>query len=178
MIAPSQIAGMTVHEEQKAAATYANGAKDKSVIVSNGRVLSMSRDGLIQAALQVAQLKPGYRSSDPEVVRAITKSLGKVKPLRNEGPHALFSLDDGSQRIYLWFPTSSSMALLVVRSQIPAGAAEALARSLIGYGDGVPIDEQALDAAFASVLPVSPSAPPIVAPPPTASPSSSSKGSH
>jgi len=42
----------------------------------------------------------------------------------------------------------------------------------------VPIDEQALDAAFASVLPVSPSAPPIVAPPPTASPSSSSKGSH
>jgi Transglutaminase-like superfamily len=184
-LAPSQIAGMTVQDEPKATATYLQGAKDKSVIVSSGKVLSMSTNGLIQAALQVAQLKPRFTSTNPEVVRAITKSIGKVTPLRPAGGHQLWSLDDGSQRIYLWFPTESAMALLVVRSQIPAGAAELLARALIGYADGAPVDEQALDAAFVSVLPVnsaSPQAPVVAPPPPTVAPlpspsdSSSSKG--
>jgi hypothetical protein len=171
-LAPSQIAGMTVQDEPKATATYLQHAKDKSVIVSQGRVLSMSKSGLIQAALQVAELKPGYTAANRDVVRAITKSLGKVTPLRPAGTHRLWALDDGTQRIYLWFPTDNTMALLVVRSQIPAGAAELLARSLIGYADGAPIDEQALDAAFAAVLPVDSSSPqpPVVAPPPGSPP--------
>ena len=172
-LAPAEIAGMTVQDEPKATAAYLQGAKDKSVIVSSGRVLSMSKNGLIQAALQVAELKSGYTSTNPEVVRAITKSIGKVTSLRPAGAHQLWSLDDGTQRIYLWFPTDSAMSLLVVRSQIPAGAAELLARSLIGYADGAPIDEQALDAAFAAVLPVdssSPQAPVVAPPPPGASP--------
>jgi hypothetical protein len=178
-IAPSAIAGMIVHDEPKATEAYLKGAADKSVIVSSGKVLSMSRNGLIQAALQVAQLKPRFTSTNPEVVRAITKSIGKVTSLRPADGHQLWALDDGTQRIYLWFPTDSAMALLVVRSQIPAGAAELLARALIGYADGTPIDEQALDAAFASVLPVDTSSPqaPVVAPPPSSSAPSSSSGS-
>jgi len=144
----------------------------------------MSKNGLIQAALQVSELKPGYTSANPEVVHAITKSIGEVTALRPAGTHKLWALNDGTQRIYLWFPTDSAMSLLVVRSQIPAGAAELLARSLIGYADGAPIDEQALDAAFAAVLPIDTSspqapvvAPPITSPPPPAAPSTSASPS-
>lgn len=186
LLAPSSIAGLTVHDEQKATNAYLQGAKDKSVIVSYGRVVSMSKNGLIQAALQVAQLKAGYTTNNPDVVQAITKSVGRVKTLNPADGHRLWNVDDGTQRIYLWFPTSSAMALLVVRSQIPAGAAEALARSLISYGDGHGFDEQALEAAFAAVLPSgssSPSGPqaPVVAPPPAATPTPSpttSSGGH
>jgi hypothetical protein len=186
LLAPSSIAGLTVHDEQKATNAYLQGAKDKSVIVSYGRVVSMSKNGLIQAALQVAQLKSGYDTSNPDVVRAITKSVGQVKQLKPADGHLLWNVDDGTQRIYLWFPTRSAMALLVVRSQIPAGAAEALARSLISYGDGHPVDEAALDAAFATVAPGSGGSTtqaPVVAPPPTASPAPSpapttSSGGH
>ena len=52
--------------------------------------------------------------------------------------------------MYLWFPTVKAMAILVVRSEVTAGAAEALARSLIDYGDGQPINDAALGAAFAN----------------------------
>lgn len=148
-LAPSAVAGLQAQEESKAAETYAKGAKDRNVIVSDGKVVSFSRNGLVQAALQVAQLKKGYVASDDEVVRAIAKSVGKVKELRPQGSHELYGVVDGTQRIYLWFPTVKSMALLVVRTQITEGAAEALARQLIGYGDGGEIDEAALQAAFA-----------------------------
>jgi hypothetical protein len=159
-LAPTLIAGMPAHEENRAAQVYLKGAADKNVIVSDGKVLSFSRDGLVQAALQVAQLKRGYVSTDDEVVEAITRSIGDVKPLRAEATHDLFTMVKGSQRLYLWFPTVKSMALLVVRSQITAGAAEALARALITYEDGGDVDEAALAAAFTSVPP------PSVAPPP------------
>ena len=149
-LAPTAVAGLQVHEEDKADNAYVRGAKDPDVIVSEGKVLSFNKDGLVQAALQVAQLKKGYRSSDPEVVSAITRSIGKVAKLKPEQSHDLFSLVDGSQRIYLWFPTEKSMALLVVRTQITAGAAEALARGLIDYGDGQSLNDAALSAAFAS----------------------------
>lgn len=185
LLAPSSIAGLTVQDEQKATEAYLKGAKDKSVIVSYGRVVSMSKNGLVQAALQVAQLKSGYTTSNPDVVHAITKSVGLVKPLKPADGHQLWNVDDGTQRIYLWFPTSSAMALLVVRSQIPAGAAEALARSLISYGDGHSFDAAALNAAFASVASTgaggSTDTAPVVAPPPTASPTPSpttSTGGH
>jgi hypothetical protein len=97
----------------------------------------------------VAQLKPGYLSSDSDVVDAIGRSIGHVRKLSPQHAHALFSLVDGTQRIYLWFPTQKSMALLVLRTQITAGAAEALARGLIDYGDGKDLDDAALAAAFA-----------------------------
>jgi hypothetical protein len=42
------------------------------------------------------------------------------------------------------------MALLIVRAEITEGAAEALARGLIRYGDGGTIDDAALSAAFAA----------------------------
>jgi hypothetical protein len=120
------------------------------VIVSDGRVLTFNRDGLVQAALQVAQLKSGYRSSDKEVAEAITRSVGKVRTLAAQAAHPLFAFDDGSQRIYLWFPTSKTVALLVVRAAISAGGAEALARSLVDYGDGGTINDVALSAALAT----------------------------
>lgn len=148
-LAPSAVAGLQAQEEAKAAETYAKGAKDRNVIVSDGKVVSFTRNGLVQAALQVAQLKKGYVSDDQEVVRAIAKSVGEVKRLRPQGEHELFGLVDGTQRIYLWFPTVKSMALLVLRTQITQGAAEALARQLIVYGDGGEVDEAALQAAFA-----------------------------
>jgi hypothetical protein len=150
-LAPTAVAGLQVHEEPKAADTYLKGAKDRNVIVSEGKVLSFNRNGLVQAALQVAQLKRGYVSSDSEVVQAITRSVGKVKQLTPQHDHAVFALLDGSQRIYLWFPTVKSMALLVVRSQIDEGASEALARGLIDYGEGRELNEKALSAAFASI---------------------------
>ena len=53
--------------------------------------------------------------------------------------------------MFLWFPTVKSMAILVVRTEVNQGAAEALARALIDYGDGRPINERALSAAFATV---------------------------
>jgi transglutaminase-like putative cysteine protease len=149
-LAPSSVAGLQVQEEQKAADAYLKGARDKNVIVSDGKVVSFSREGLVQAALQVAQLKRGYLSSDPEVVRAITRSVGDVEQLKPQGTHDLYGLPDGSQRIYVWFPTVKSMALLVVRGQINEGAAEALARALVDYGDGRPISDAALTAAFAT----------------------------
>ena len=155
-LAPTTVAGLEVHEEAKAADAYLKGARDKNVIVADGKVLSFNKGGLVQAALQVAQLKRGYVSSDPDVARAITRSVGHVSSLKAEQGHQLFSLDDGSQRIYLWFPTVKSMALLVVRAQISQGAAEALARALIDYGDGGTIDETALSAAFAAVPTASP----------------------
>ena len=151
-LTPTIAAGLVAHEEPKAAEAYAKGAKDRNVIVSDGKVVSLSRDGLVQAALQVAQLKKGYVSDNPEVVRAITRSVGNVKELTPQHGHDLFALTDGSQRLYLWFPTVKSMALLVVRAQITQGAAEALARGLIDYGDGSELDEPALAAAF-SILP-------------------------
>lgn len=152
-IAPSVIAGLSVHDEIKADQAYLAGARDRNVIVGYGKVVSFSRNGLIQAALQVGQLKSGYTSTDPQVVDAITASLaagGTVRPLRPEGRHVLFASTQGSERIYLWFPTTQSIALLVVRAEITQGAAEALARALIDYGDGGTIHETALAAAFAT----------------------------
>ncbi|MDP9101734.1 MAG: transglutaminase-like domain-containing protein [Actinomycetota bacterium] len=147
-LAPSALAGLTVKDEQKGLEAYVAGAKDPTVIDSSGRVLSMSRDGLVQAALEVAQLKPGYSSEKPDVVKAIADSIGKVHALAPQARHQLFVADDGSQRIYLWFPTRTALALLVVRAQIPVGAAELLARQLIGYGDGDAVDNGALSAAL------------------------------
>jgi hypothetical protein len=149
-LAPPAVAGLEVHEEAKAADAYAKGARDRNVIVSEGKVVSFNRAGLVQAALQVAQLKRGYVSSDDEVVQAIARSVGKVDALKPQHEHVVFGLVDGTQRVYLWFPTVKSMALLVVRTEITKGAAEALARALIDYGDGRPISEAALAAAFTS----------------------------
>jgi hypothetical protein len=71
----------------------------------------------------------------------------------------------------VWFPTVKSMALLVVRAQINEGAAEALARALVDYGDGRDISEGALAAAFASVATTAPASvgttAPAVAPAPS-----------
>jgi hypothetical protein len=166
-LAPTVVAGLDVQDEPKAANVYVTHASDKGVIVSDGKVLSFSRNGFVQAALQVAQLKQGYVSSSPDVVNAIVRSVGQVKQLRTEGEHALWGLNDGSQRIYLWFPTVKAMALLVVRAEISAGAAEALARGLIDYGDGGTIDERALVAAFAPTTGAGNGQPPVVAPTPT-----------
>lgn len=155
-IAPESLAGFAVNSEPKAEKAYTEGARDRDVIVGKGKVVSFSRNGLIEAALQVGQFKPGYTSSDEEVVAAITASLGtsgKVRPLRPEGDHRLFGSTQGSQRLYLWFPTTQAMALLVVRAQITEGGAEALARALIRYGEGEPINEPALAAALASPQP-------------------------
>jgi hypothetical protein len=149
-LAPAEIAGMQAHEETKAAQVYVKGARDKDVIVNDGKVVSFNKNGLAQAALQVAQLKRGYVSSDAEVARAITKSVGKVKKLPPQVGHGVYALVDGTQRIYVWFPTVKSMALLVVRTQVTQGAAEALARALIDYGDGREVNETALLAAFAA----------------------------
>ncbi|MBK5308103.1 MAG: transglutaminase domain-containing protein [Frankiaceae bacterium] len=150
-LAPSSIAGLQVAEEPKAAAAYTKAQSDKNVLVSDGRVLSMSRNGLVQAALQVAQLKPGYDSSDPEVVRAISESIGRVSKLASADGQDLYVATDASQRIYLWFPKQAqAMALLVVRAELPVGAAELLARGLIAYGRGLPYDERILVAAFAA----------------------------
>lgn len=156
-LAPASVAGLEVKEESKAASVYVTGAKDQDVIVSDGKVLSFNRGGLVQAALQVAQLKPGYTSNDNEVVKAIANSVGKTTKLRPQAQHELYSLLDGTQRIYLWFPTVKSMALLVVRAEITEGAAEALARGLIDYGDGGTINEKALAAAFVATPTTSPS---------------------
>ena len=99
------------------------------MIVSEGKVVSFNKDGLVQAALQVAQLKRGYVSSDDEV-----SARDRPQRRRREAaeaaarPRAVQPVD-GSQRIYLWFPTVKSMALLVVRTEITEGAAEALARA-------------------------------------------------
>lgn len=174
-LAPAEFAGLDVHAEPKAAAVFTRGAKNPSVIVSYGQVLSFSRDGLIQAALQVAQFKAGIRASDPHVVHAIKASIQQSAPviaLRPQDGHILYSSIQGSQRLYLWFPTTQSMALLVVRAQITQGASEALARGLIDYGDAKPVDETALAAAFATIPGVGPSATPVGAPSPGPGPSS------
>jgi hypothetical protein len=92
-------------------------------------------------------------SDDKEVSTAIAKSVGNAKALKPQRGHQLYNLVDGSQRIYLWFPTVKAMAILVVRREITAGAAEALARSLVDYGDGRPINDAALAAAFAVPAP-------------------------
>lgn len=149
-LAPDAVAGMIVREEDKAQDAYAEGALDDNVIVDEGKVLSFSRNGLIQAALQVAQLKPGYVTSDDEVARAIADSLGEMDELRPQRDRELRVLRDGSQRVYLWFPTRNAMALLVLRTQIPEGAAESLSRALIDYGDGLEVNESALSAAFST----------------------------
>ena len=177
-LAPAVVAGLQVKNEPKAAAVYADGAKDRNVIVSEGKVLSFNRNNLVQAALQVAQLKKGYVSTSPDVVKAITRSLGDVKTLRPQGVRKLYNVTNGSERLYLWFPTVKSMALLVVRAEISSGAAEALARGLIDYGDGGTIDERALAAAFAPTSGIT-GGPPIVAPTPSAStsPSTTPSGS-
>jgi hypothetical protein len=160
-LAPTIAAGMETRQEAKAADAYLTGMKDKNVIVSEGKVVSFNKNGLVQAALQVAQLKRGYVSTDDDVADAISRSVGKMRKLKPQDGHALSVLVDGSQRIYLWFPTAKSMALLVVRAQISEGAAEALARGLISYGEGKELNESALSAAFAA------------APTPTPSPSAS-----
>jgi hypothetical protein len=169
-LAHSLVAGLVVHEEPKAAEAYLQGAKDRNVIVSDGKVLSFNKAGLVQAALQVAQLKKGYVSDDAEVVTAITRSIGSVRKLPPQGDLALYSLVDGSQRIYLWFPTVKSMALLVVRTQITQGAAEALARGLIDYGQGGTLNERALNAAFAQTVTDAPGPTDTPSPGPTPSP--------
>lgn len=157
-LAPATVGDLVVKPEPKAAAAYQQGARDANVLVSDGKVLSMSKDGLIQAALQVAQLKPEYTSEDPKVVQAIARSIGDVEKLSRVDAHDLYKVEDASQRIFLWFPKGGgSMALLVVRAQIPAGAAELLARSLIQYGDGQEIDHRAIKAAFDSVVVEEPS---------------------
>jgi hypothetical protein len=155
-LAPTLAAGMSTRQEAKAADAYLSGMKDKNVIVSEGKVVSFNKNGLVQAALQVAQLKRGYVSTDKEVAEAISRSVGNMRKLKPQDGHALSVLVDGSQRIYLWFPTAKAMALLVVRSQISEGAAEALARGLISYGEGEELNESALSAAFAAAPTPSP----------------------
>ncbi len=150
-VAPEEIGGLAVREEEAAADAYLDGASDANVIVDQGTVYSFSKNGLVQAALQLAELKPGYVTSDDEVSRAIVNSLGDVVELDPQRTYELFSQKDGSQRVYLWFPTAKHMALLVTRSAVPEGAAEALARALIDYGDGLEIEEAALEAAFATL---------------------------
>jgi hypothetical protein len=150
-LAPASVAGLEIHEETKASDAYRKGAKDRDVIVSAGKVLSFNKAGLVQAALQVAQLKVGYVATDDDVADAIRRSVGNMTQLKKQRSHQLFTLVDGTQRIYLWFPTPKAMALLVVRSEITKGAAEALARGLIDYGDGRPLADAALAAAFATV---------------------------
>ncbi len=172
-IAPSAVAGLVVQDEAKASAAYAKGAKDRNVIVEQGKVLSFNRNGLVQAALQVSQLKRGYVSNDPEVADAIARSVGRTRTLRPQDTHDLYALQDGSQRIYLWFPTVKTMALLVVRAEIDAGAAEALARGLIDYGDGGELNETALAAALSAVPPAAGSPPPSAPPPAVPSPEAS-----
>jgi hypothetical protein len=150
-LAPAVIAGLDVHEETKAADAYLKGARDRNVIVGDGKVLSFTKADLVQAALQVAQLKRGYVTSDVDVAKAIARSVGDMKRLRPQRGRALLDTVDGSQRVFLWFPTIKSMAILVVRTEVTQGAAEALARALIDYGDGRPVNERALSAAFATV---------------------------
>lgn len=160
-LAPPIVAGLATHVEDTASPAYVAAARDRNVIIADGKLLSFSRDGLIQAALQVDRLKPGYVTTDQKVVHAIRASFasgGAVVRLRLQGGHALFGSTQGSQRLYLWFPTPQSMALLVVRGQVTQGAAEALARGLIDYGDGRPINEAALAAAFSSASSPPPSA--------------------
>ena len=173
-LAPTAVAGLQTRVEDKAAEEYVKGAKDRDVIVSEGKVVSFSRGGLVQAALQVAQLKKGYVSSDEEVVDAIARSVGDVEELEPQDDHELFTLTEGTQRVYLWFPTVKSMALLVVRTQVSKGAAEALARQLISYGDGGEIDDAALQAAFTDTADaearVSPSPSPSDSPSPAPTP--------
>ena len=186
LLAPTEIAGLTTHLETKAVAALDQGAaKDRNIIVADGKVLSFSRNGLIQAALQVSQLKPGYVTTDRQVVSAVTASLaqngGTVQTLKPQDGRTLYGSLQGSRRIYLWFPTSQSMAFLVLRAQITQGAAEAMARALIDYGVGKPIDETALTAAFANIPGVGIAVPagtatPVVAPPPSPSPSPTAKG--
>jgi hypothetical protein len=171
-LAPAIVGGLEAKEEPRAEAAYVNNAKNKDVLVSEGKVISFNRNGLVQAALQVAQLKPGYATSSPDVVKAITSSVGDngLKQLRAEGPHALWAQTDGSQRIFLWFPTVKAMAMLVVRAEISEGAAESMARGLIDYGDGGSINERALAAALASTPAGADSGPPVVAPDPGVTP--------
>lgn len=149
-LAPASVAGLEVHEEDKATAVYRKGVADADVIVSDGKVLSFNKAGLVQAALQVAQLKKGYVATDDEVSEAIARSVGNMKKLKAQRGHEVFNLVDGTQRIYLWFPTPKAMALLVVRAEVTKGAAEALARGLIDYGDGREMNDAALTAAFAT----------------------------
>ncbi|HVT75620.1 MAG TPA: transglutaminaseTgpA domain-containing protein [Acidimicrobiales bacterium] len=148
-LAPASVAGLEVREEPKAADAYLKGARDRNVIVAQGKVLSFNKSDLVQAALQVAQLKRGFVTSDGEVSKAIAHSVGNVHQLRSQRGHVLYNTVDGTQRVYLWFPTVKSMAILVVRAEINKGAAEALARALIDYGDGRAINDVALSAAFA-----------------------------
>ncbi len=150
-LAPASVAGLEVHEETKASDAYRKGARDNDVIVSQGKVLSFNKAGLVQAALQVAQLKQGYVATDKDVADAIARSVGDMKRLKAQRGHAVFNLVDGTQRIYLWFPTPKAMALLVVRAEVTKGAAEALARGLIDYGDGRAMNDVALTAAFANL---------------------------
>jgi len=60
--------------------------------------------------------------------------------------------------------------MLVVRAEISEGAAEAMARGLIDYGDGGTINERALAAALAATPAGPASGPPVVAPDPSATP--------
>jgi transglutaminase-like putative cysteine protease len=118
---PAAVEGVELRREPKVEEAY--GQAGGSSIVSEGRVFSLRRGDDVEGSLQVASFVGGVSAADPDVRRAVVKSIGRGQfRLIRIGDVRVYALDLPEQRFLLWFPPDGrSYALLVTRSTFELG---------------------------------------------------------
>ncbi len=133
-ILPPEVQGLKVTEEKEASKAYEE-AGPRS-LVATGQVLTLRRDEVVQAALQVGAFKPQFDADDPQVRRGVRTSI-------ENGNYRYFKMDGqwiGEQRLselslYLWFPPGGRhYQVLVSRPEL--GIPKDLLREVLAYQRG------------------------------------------
>ncbi|HVE91175.1 MAG TPA: transglutaminaseTgpA domain-containing protein [Actinomycetota bacterium] len=133
-ILPAEVRGLKVAAEPEASKAYKRAGKRS--LVATGQVLTMRRDDVVQAALQVGAFKPQFDSDDAEVRRGVRASI-------ENGNYRFFKMDGqwiGEQRLselslYLWFPRGGRhYQVLVARPEL--GIPKDLLRDVLAYQRG------------------------------------------
>ena len=133
---PGVVGGVELRREPKVEEAY--GQAGRSSIVKEGRVFSLRRGDDVEGSLQVASFVTGVSAADPDVRRAVVKSIGRGQfRLVRIGDARVYALDLPEQRFLLWFPPDGrSYALLVTRSTFELG--DRLIAAVAGADASVP----------------------------------------
>lgn len=118
---PAGVDGVELRREPKVEEAY--GQAGRASIVGEGRVFSLRRADDVEGSLQLGAFVPGVSAADPDVRRAVVKSIGRGQfRLIRIGEARVYALDLPEQRFLLWFPPNGrSYALLVTRSTFELG---------------------------------------------------------
>lgn len=119
---PKRLAGLVFKREPSAEKAFKAAGAD--ALIDRGQVYSVNRKDVVEASLQVAQLKPGLFDREDDVRDGITQSLGggEFEPVRVRGERAAV-LEAPEQRLFLWFsPDGTYYELFVARREFSEAA--------------------------------------------------------